>query len=157
MAIVVVRADGTVERRSLPLDPYIYHHKWLFVAEDYSGFDVSASRVRSQCWVALTGIDRSKIGRKSYWEQYVVARLNDKTQVELAESSSAAIVASGAIDTNVSSESEDSDQWLRSNEVRRALKLSTCDLAHLREAGKITSKKVGSAFLYKLPTRIEEQ
>ena len=52
---------------------------------------------------------------------------------------------------------EDSDQWLRSNEVRKALKLSTCDLAHMRDAGKIVSKKVGNALLYKLPLRIEEQ
>ena len=156
-AIVVVRADGTVERRSLPADPYIYHHKWLFVAEDYAGFDVEESKRRSQQWIALEGVDRSRIGRKRYWEQHVVPRLNDKTQVEPVESSSAALVASDAIDTNVRSDSEDTDPWLRSNEVRRALKLSTCDLAHLREAGNIESKKVGNSYLYKLPLRIEDQ
>ena len=75
-AIVVVRADGTVERRSLPADPYIYHHKWLFVAEDYAGFDVSASRVRSQQWLGLSGVDRSRIGKRSYWEEQVVVRLD---------------------------------------------------------------------------------
>jgi hypothetical protein len=30
-AIMVVSADGTVQRRTTPNDPYIYHHKWLFV------------------------------------------------------------------------------------------------------------------------------
>ena len=74
-------------------------------------------------------------------------RLNNKSQVEPAESSSAA----------AGSDVENSDQWVRSNEVRKALKISTCDLAHMREAGKIESKKVGNAFLYKLPSRIEEQ
>ena len=74
-AIVVVRADGTVERRSLPADPYIYHHKWLFVADDYAGFDGAASRARSQQWLGLSGVDRSRIGKRSYWEEQVVGEV----------------------------------------------------------------------------------
>ncbi len=46
-AIVVVGADGAVQRRGLPADPYIYHHKWLFVDDDYAGFDIEASKARS--------------------------------------------------------------------------------------------------------------
>jgi len=44
--------------------------------------------------------------------------------------------------------------WVRSAEARKTLKLSTCDLAHKRDSGEIESKKVGNAYLYKLPTDI---
>ena len=33
--VVTVRADGTVQRRAVPSDPPIYHHKWLFVDDDF--------------------------------------------------------------------------------------------------------------------------
>jgi len=33
-------------------DPLIYHDKWLFVADDYAGFDVAASKRRSAAWLA---------------------------------------------------------------------------------------------------------
>jgi 2-polyprenyl-6-methoxyphenol hydroxylase-like FAD-dependent oxidoreductase len=68
-AIIVVAADGSVQRRALPADPYIYHHKWLFVADDYAGFDVEQSKARSRAWMALPGVDRSRIGRAGYWKQ----------------------------------------------------------------------------------------
>jgi hypothetical protein len=56
-------------------DPYIYHHKWLFVSDDYEEFDVEASKSRSERWMALTDVDRSRIGRKSYWDEQVVPRI----------------------------------------------------------------------------------
>jgi len=40
------------------------------------------------------------------------------------------------------------EEWLTSVEVRKALKISTCDLAHLREAGAIQAEKRGNAYLY---------
>jgi hypothetical protein len=61
-------------RRQLP-DPYLYHHKWLFVADNYPGFDVQASKARSLLWHALPDVDRSRIGRRSYWEERVLPRL----------------------------------------------------------------------------------
>ena len=39
-------------------------------------------------------------------------------------------------------------EWLTSVEVRRALKISTCDLAHLREQGGLRATKRGNAYLY---------
>jgi hypothetical protein len=42
---------------------------------------------------------------------------------------------------------DDSD-WLTSAVARKILKASTCELAHLREAGKIRFVKRGNAFLY---------
>jgi len=71
----VVSADGQVQRRSLLADPYIYHHKWLFVADNYQGFDVAASKQRSELWMKLPDVDRSRIGRKSFWETQVVRRI----------------------------------------------------------------------------------
>jgi len=58
-------------------DPYIYHHKWLFVADDYGGFDVDESKRRSLAWMSLPDIDKSRIGRKSYWEDHVLPRLHE--------------------------------------------------------------------------------
>jgi hypothetical protein len=50
---------------------------------------------------------------------------------------------------------EDNDQWVNSTEARKRLKVSTCDLAHLRNAGKIESKKVGNAYYYKVDVGID--
>lgn len=58
-------------------DPLIYHHKWLFVADDYQGFNVEESKNRSRAWLALTDVDKSRIGRSSYWETYVVPKITD--------------------------------------------------------------------------------
>lgn len=38
--------------------------------------------------------------------------------------------------------------WLSSEEARKTLRMSTCDLAHIREAGKLRYKKLGNAYLY---------
>ena len=75
--IVTVRADGTIRHQMQQEDPPIYHHKWLFVRDDYGGFDVEASKRRSEIWAALPGVDRSRIGRLSYWESEVVPRIGD--------------------------------------------------------------------------------
>jgi len=40
------------------------------------------------------------------------------------------------------------EEWLTSLEVRKALKISTCDLAHLREKGRIRAEKRGNAYYY---------
>jgi hypothetical protein len=122
-AIIVVSADGVTQRRTTPTDPFIYHHKWLFVDDDYRGFDVEESKARSQQWISLGDVDRSRIGRHSYWQEQVIPRLTGTAP----------------------------ERWVRSDEARRQLKLLTCDLAHAREAGEIEFKKVGNAYLYKLP------
>jgi hypothetical protein len=52
----------------------IYHHKHLFVAPGYTGFDLEASRARSTRWERL-GVDKSKIGRRDYWQREVLPLL----------------------------------------------------------------------------------
>jgi hypothetical protein len=128
--IVVVNADGSVQRRTMPSDPYIYHHKWLFVADDYARFDVEKSKERSRVWTSLPDVDRSRIGKKSYWEANVVPRIsNDKAETDptVPESS-----------------------WVRSKEAMKLLKISSCDLCHLREQGKIEFKRQGNAYFYRV-------
>ena len=70
----VIFPDGRARFRQQAGDPYIYHHKWLFVVDDYLGFGVSASKDRSRAWLALPNVDRTRIGRKSYWLTEVVPR-----------------------------------------------------------------------------------
>lgn len=73
--IVIVDAAGNIRRRQKPRDPEIYHHKWLFVGDDYDGFDVEESKRRSLTWMSLDGVDRKKIGRRSHWDKHVAPRI----------------------------------------------------------------------------------
>jgi hypothetical protein len=43
---------------------------------------------------------------------------------------------------------EENKGWLTSAEVRKDLRISTCDLAHLREDGAIGAVKIGNAYRY---------
>ncbi|MEP0367794.1 MAG: hypothetical protein ABJN36_18250 [Cyclobacteriaceae bacterium] len=46
-------------------------------------------------------------------------------------------------------EKEHDKDWLKSKEVEKALKISSCDLMHMRMAGKLRFEKRGNSFLYK--------
>lgn len=50
----------------------IWHHKWLWVDDDYAGFDVEASFRRSQAWLSIPDIDFSRIGNRAFWNEKVV-------------------------------------------------------------------------------------
>ena len=73
--LYTIKADGSASFRRQLNDPWIYHHKWLFVTDDYKGFDVEASKTRSRQWLRLPDIDFTRIGKKSFWQQYVLPRL----------------------------------------------------------------------------------
>ena len=54
----------------------VYHHKWMFVADDYKGFDVQASKERSTWWethpVVIKHMQedkyfKSRIGLNGFW------------------------------------------------------------------------------------------
>ena len=53
----------------------IWHHKWLWVKDDYKGFDVEESFNRSKQWLQLPNIEFAKIGNKEYWEKEYVPRI----------------------------------------------------------------------------------
>jgi len=69
---ILVKADGPIKFIKQHKDPWIYHHKWMFVADDYAGFDVEKSKLRSKQWTSIPGINKSKIGKKSYWESKIL-------------------------------------------------------------------------------------
>ena len=73
--LYTIKVDGSASFRRGLADPWIYHHKWLFVADDYKGFNVEASKTRSRQWLRLPDIDFTRIGKKSFWEQNVLPRL----------------------------------------------------------------------------------
>ena len=116
---------------------------WLILPNQYPGFDLAESKARSIQWIELGDVDRSRIGRKSYWELFVVPRLGDQHQADHYN-----------VDyLGHSSKPDNKEHWVRSKEARRRLKLSTCDLAHAREAGTLAFKKVGNAYLYRIPDK----
>jgi hypothetical protein len=53
----------------------IWHHKWLWVKDDYKGFDVDQSHKRSQSWLKIPKIDFARIGNRAIWEQQYVPRI----------------------------------------------------------------------------------
>lgn len=118
--LVTVTFGGKVTRRKRLSDPYIYHHKWLFVKDDYLGFDVNESRERSVSWLSLEGIDKKRIGRKSYWDNQVVPLIPQPTQ-----------------------------RWFSSKEMKSRLRVSDCELSHLRQSGVLAFEKRGNAFFYR--------
>jgi len=71
--------------REIQTDPPIYHHKWMFVKDDYPGFDVKESMRWSETWKnseVVKGLvnDPStkfyrRMGRQSYWQTMVLDKL----------------------------------------------------------------------------------
>lgn len=51
-------------------------------------------------------------------------------------------------------QSTTTDSWLSSQDARRELKISSCELMHRRLAGDLIFKKVGKAYFYKLPRSV---
>jgi hypothetical protein len=52
----------------------IWHHKWLWVKDDYQGFDVEDSFERSKKYLEMD-IDFSRIGNKTFWEDNYANKL----------------------------------------------------------------------------------
>jgi len=52
----------------------IWHHKWLWVLDDYPGFDVQESIDRSEEWLQHD-VDFSRIGNKQYWDEHHASKL----------------------------------------------------------------------------------
>lgn len=50
----------------------IYHHKWMFVSEDYTGFNIEEAKEWSKAWsetLPNTREIKSRIGYKKYWDE----------------------------------------------------------------------------------------
>ena len=48
------------------------------------------------------------------------------------------------------------DIWLSSTETKKVLKVSSCELMHLRVSGKLPYKKQGNAYLYQIHTKSKQ-
>ena len=103
----VVKSDGSTKYFKALVDPYIYHHKWLFVAEDYTGFNIRASVERSVAWMSLPDIDKTRIGIASYWNSRVVPGLMLRPE----------------------------EAWIPSKLAQSELSFSPCELTHFRKRG----------------------
>ena len=63
-------------RKGRVKNPQIYHHKWMFVNDDYKGFDVEESKLRSELWQnSDIDYDIKKIGNFDYWNEIVLKKL----------------------------------------------------------------------------------
>jgi len=63
----------------IPKKKQIYHHKWMFVDDNYKGFDIEESKARSGWWEGkLPNVNKSKIGYKSYWTELIQSLENQK-------------------------------------------------------------------------------
>lgn len=80
---LIVYPNGTIKIHKMSKnDPLIYHHKWTFVGDDYTGFDPRESFERSERWITNPALQElmgdpnekfsSKIGRLSYWTKNVI-------------------------------------------------------------------------------------
>jgi hypothetical protein len=78
-----VKPDGSVSITKQKKDPQIWHHKWQWVGDDYTGFDVEQSKQRSKDWKPVTDNIKQekdpsvmkKIGTQSYWNREVVPHI----------------------------------------------------------------------------------
>ncbi len=74
--------DHHVRITKPPKVPYIYHHKWMFVTDEYMGFDVEDAKRWSETWEnhsvvralmdTKTEYFRLRIGKKDYWQTKVL-------------------------------------------------------------------------------------
>jgi hypothetical protein len=65
---VVVNRDGSHKKGK---SNTIYHHKWLFVRDDYPNFDVDEAFARSRDWLQLPDIDFTRIGKPEVWNKFL--------------------------------------------------------------------------------------
>ena len=74
---VRVDADGNVKVTSARTkNKQIYHHKWMMVKDDYTGFNVAESKKRSEWWENTArdmnvDIDRNRIGNLDNWISFL--------------------------------------------------------------------------------------
>lgn len=71
---ILVKKDGSTKFIKQLADPWIYHHKYLWVKPSYKGFDYKESQERSKQWLQLD-VNKSKIGKLSYWREKILSKI----------------------------------------------------------------------------------
>lgn len=68
-----VKSNGSVKlTKKREKNPQIYHHKWMFVAEDYDGFDIEKEKEWSKKWQSVVpkGLS-SSLGSIDNWKKFL--------------------------------------------------------------------------------------
>lgn len=68
-----VKPDGSVKIiKKREKNPQIYHHKWMFVSEDYTGFDIEKEKAWSKKWQSIVpkGLSAS-LGSEDNWLKFL--------------------------------------------------------------------------------------
>lgn len=83
-----VAQDGTTKFLDFSKKDVIYHHKWLFVKDDYTGFDVEESKRWSAYWLNHPKVKEmkankaehfsSRIGNYPYWREHVLNKISNE-------------------------------------------------------------------------------
>lgn len=49
----------------------VYHNKWQFVSDDYTGFDIEEAKQRTKLWNSIPNINsyKNRIGNKVFWHE----------------------------------------------------------------------------------------
>lgn len=79
---ILIRGDGSERLIKQKKSPQIYHHKWLFVNDGYTGFNTEESKERSRRWLKVPNIEFNKIGYKNYWDTNVVPHINESKKMK---------------------------------------------------------------------------
>jgi hypothetical protein len=69
---MTITPDGKIKKG---FTKSIWHHKWLWVKDDYKGFNVEQSYKRSEKWLSIPDIQFSKIGNKDFWIKNYASKL----------------------------------------------------------------------------------
>lgn len=67
---ILVKQNGDITVTNQKKDPQIWHDKWMWVGDDYNGFDIEKSKKRSKLWrLYVLPEEKCKIGTKSFWDK----------------------------------------------------------------------------------------
>ena len=83
---ILVSKEANFKFTKQKKDPQIYHHKWLFVKDDYSGFDVKKNIKRTVAWKEKMGNNKemsSRIGTQSVWLEWLEVNMKTNNTVKL--------------------------------------------------------------------------
>ena len=71
-ASFTVHADGSSQFIPIAMDPIIWPHKWLWVTDEYAGFDIKQSMQRSLWLCSLAPMaEQKKHHRRAAWMNYL--------------------------------------------------------------------------------------
>ena len=81
---ILISNDNSLKFTPQKKDPQIYHHKWLFVKDNYKNFDIKKSLERTIFWKEKMGTNKtlsSKIGTQSIWNSWLKENILNKPKL----------------------------------------------------------------------------